>query len=103
MLKRILLASLLLASLPALADTKPDQVQAQKFTIDTKHTQVSFTYDHFGFSHPTARLEQINGALELDQKDWSKSSVNVTMPLTGLHTGVEALDKHIKSADFLDA
>ena len=108
MIKRILLASLLLASLPALADQKtggavPTAAQTQKFDIDNNHTQVSFTYDHFGFSNPTSRLETIKGSIVLNQRDWSKSSVSVTMPLSGLHTGVEKLDAHMKSADFFDA
>jgi polyisoprenoid-binding protein YceI len=108
MLKRILLASLVLASLPALADQKagaaaPAAAQVQKFDIDNNHTQVSFTYDHFGFSNPTSRLETIKGSIELNQNDWSQSSVNVTMPLSGLHTGVDRLDAHLKSADFFDA
>jgi polyisoprenoid-binding protein YceI len=108
MLKRILFASLLAASLPALADQKtgvavPTAAQTQKFDIDNNHTQVSFTYDHFGFSNPTSRLETIKGSIELNQQDLSKSSVNVTMPLSGLHTGVERLDAHLKSADFFDA
>jgi len=97
MLKSILLSSVLAAAtMPAFAAT-------QKFNIDNNHTQVSFTYDHFGFSNPTSRLEQIKGTLELDQADWSKSSVTVTMPLAGLHTGVDRLDTHLKSADFFDA
>jgi polyisoprenoid-binding protein YceI len=108
MLKRILFASLLLASLPALADQKAGvapaaSAQAQKFDIDNNHTQASFTYSHFGFSNPTGRLETIKGSIELNQQDWGKSSVNVTMPLAGLHTGVEKLDAHLKSADFFDA
>ena len=108
MLKRILLAALLAASLPALADQKtgvavPAAAQTQKFNIDNNHTQVSFTYDHFGFSNPTSRLETIKGSIELNRHDWSKSSVSVTMPLSGLHTGVEKLDAHLKSADFFDA
>jgi polyisoprenoid-binding protein YceI len=108
MLNRIFVASLLLLSLQALADQKtgvatPAAPAVQKFNIDNNHTQVSFTYDHFGFSNPTARLEQIKGSIELNQQDWSKSSVAVTMPLAGLHTGVEKLDAHLKSADFFDA
>jgi polyisoprenoid-binding protein YceI len=108
MLKRILFASVLLASLPALADQKTDiapaaAAQTQKFDIDNNHTQVSFTYNHFGFSNPTGRLETIKGSIELNQQDWSKSSVAVTLPLSGLHTGVEKLDAHMKSADFFDA
>jgi polyisoprenoid-binding protein YceI len=97
-----------MASLPAMADQKtgtaaPAAAQMQKFDIDNNHTQVTFTYDHFGFSNPSSRLETIKGSIELDQKDLSKSSVNVTMPLSGLHTGVERLDTHMKSADFFDA
>jgi len=107
MLKRILFASVLAASsVSAQADNKPATAAAahtQKFEIDGKHTQVSFTYDHLGFSNPTGRLEQIKGAIELDQADWSKSSVAVTMPLAGLHTGVDKLDTHLKSSDFFDA
>ena len=108
MLKRILFTTLLIASLPALADQKaggavPAATPVQKFNIDNNHTQVTFTYDHFGFSNPSARLEQIKGSIELNQQDWSKSSVVVTMPLAGLHTGVEKLDAHLKSADFFDA
>jgi len=103
-----LFASVLMVSLPALADQKngvaaPAAAQTQKFNIDNNHTQVSFTYDHFGFSNPTSRLEQIKGSIELNQQDWGKSSVTVTMPLAGLHTGVEKLDAHMKSADFFDA
>ena len=108
MLKRILFTTLLIASLPALADQKtggavPAATPVQKFNIDNNHTQVTFTYDHFGFSNPSARLEQIKGSIELNQQDWSKSSVVVTMPLAGLHTGVEKLDAHLKSAVFFDA
>jgi polyisoprenoid-binding protein YceI len=95
--KRILLSfALAAAAAPAFAAT-------QKFEIDNDHTQVSFTYDHFGFSSPTSRLEQIKGTLELDQADWGKSSVTVTMPLAGLHSGVEKLDKDLLSEKFFDA
>ena len=105
MFKRILLSFLLVASLPALADQKAGTAPAvaQKFNIDNNHTQVSFSYDHFGFSNPSSRLETIKGTIELDQQNWSKSSVAVTMPLSGLHTGVEKLDTHLKSGDFFDA
>ncbi|MDR3386308.1 MAG: YceI family protein [Rudaea sp.] len=97
MLRRILLSSLLAAaSLPALAAT-------QKYDIDPGHTQVRFTWNHFGFSNPSATLEQIKGELNLDAADLAKSSVSVTLPLAGLHTGVEKLDEHLKTPDFFDA
>jgi polyisoprenoid-binding protein YceI len=97
MLRRTLLLSLLAAaSLPALAAT-------QKYDIDSGHTQVRFTWNHFGFSNPSATLEQIKGEINLDAADLSKSSVNVTLSLAGLHTGVAKLDEHLKTPEFLDA
>lgn len=97
MFRRILLSCLLVAAcFPAFAAT-------QKYAIDPTHTQVSFTYNHFGFSNPTGRLEQIKGELNLDAADLSKSSIEVTMPLAGLHTGVPKLDEHLKTPDFFDA
>lgn len=52
------------------------------FTIDPAHTRVSFTFNHFGFSNPLVQLEQIEGTLVVDQADWGKSSINVSMPLS---------------------
>ena len=96
MLRRILFTSLLAAaSLPAIA--------AQKYDIDTTHTQVIFSWDHFGFSKPSASLEKISGDFQLDTADLTKSSISVTLPLEGLHTGVPKLDEHLKSPDFFDA
>ncbi|MBS0488209.1 MAG: polyisoprenoid-binding protein [Proteobacteria bacterium] len=94
--RRLLLASLLVASASVFA-------APQTFTIDPNHTQVSFTYNHFGFSNPTGRMEDIKGTVVVDQADWDKSSVTVTMPLSGLHTGVAKLDEHLKTPDFFDA
>lgn len=38
-----------------------------------------------------------------DQQEPTKSSVEVTMPLSGLDTHVTQLDEHLKKADFFDA
>lgn len=94
-MKRLALSVLLLASLPAFA--------AEKYAVDAGHTVVTFGWNHFGFSNPTARLEKIDGVLNLDTADITKSSISVTMPLDGLHSGVEKLDTHMKTDEFLDA
>jgi polyisoprenoid-binding protein YceI len=96
LLRSLLLTFLLAASASAFA-------APQTFNIDPTHTQVTFTWNHFGFSNPSARLEDIKGAVVVDQADWAKSSVEVTMPLSGLHTGVPKLDEHMKTPDFFDA
>ncbi len=97
MLRRLLLTSILAASATT-AFAAP-----QKYDIDPTHTQVIFSWNHFGFSNPSATLEKITGDFTLDTADLTKSSVSITLPLDGLHTGVPKLDEHMKSPDFFDA
>ncbi|MDF4026761.1 YceI family protein [Luteibacter sp. PPL201] len=73
------------------------------YQLDPTHTMVLFSWNHFGFSNPSADLNNVQGTLVYDEKDPSKSSVDVTLPLSGLDTFVPKLDEHLKSADFLDA
>jgi len=95
MIRRIAFSLLLAASLPAVA--------AQKYDIDQNHTQVRFSWNHLGFSNPGATLEKFSGDFELDTADLTKSSIAVTFPLEGLHTGVAKLDEDLKSPGFFDA
>ena len=96
MIRNILLPALLVAaSTPALA--------AQKYDIDHNHTYVTFSYNHFGFSNPVLHLEKIDGDFQLDTADLTKSSISVTLPLDGLHSGVAKLDDDLKAPGFFDA
>ncbi len=73
------------------------------YRLDPDHTMVLFSWNHFGFSNPTADLGLGQGTLVFDQQHPANSSVDVTLPLTLLDTHVPALDKHLKEADFFDA
>jgi polyisoprenoid-binding protein YceI len=96
MFKRLALASLLaFAALGAQA--------ADSYTIDPTHTQVEFTYSHFGFSNITGRFDTVESEFLFDPQDPTRSSVKVTIPMASLSTGVEKLDTHLLSADFFDA
>jgi polyisoprenoid-binding protein YceI len=71
--------------------------------IDQSHTAVVFSWSHHGFSHPIARLEQLSGTLLWNRLDLAGSSVQVTLPLEGLRTGDDALNRRLRGADFFDA
>ena len=73
------------------------------YKLDPGHTMVLFSWNHFGFSNPTANLGLGDGTLVFDEKNPAKSSVEVTLPLANLDTHVSALDEHLKKPDFLDA
>lgn len=73
------------------------------YQIDPSHTVVLASWSHFGYSHPSANFGEASGTLVYDAENVAKSSVEVTLPLSGLDTFVPKLDEHLKSADFLDA
>jgi polyisoprenoid-binding protein YceI len=83
---------MLLAGLPAFA--------AETLQVDPSHTAVVFSWNHRGLSHPVARLEKIHGNVLLNTSDLSQSSVSVTLPLDGLRTGDDSLDKRLKGSEF---
>jgi len=94
MLWRIVLSGLLvLVSAPLYAVT---------YALEPDYTQVVFRWNHLGFSSPAAQLAQGEGVLEFDPTDPTKSSVQVAIPVSTLHTGVPALDDDLRSADFFE-
>jgi polyisoprenoid-binding protein YceI len=73
------------------------------YKLDPGHTMVLFSWNHFGYSNPTADFGLGEGTVVFDEQNPAKSSVDVTLPLASLDTHVPALDKHLKEADFFDA
>ena len=73
------------------------------YTLDPDHTDVVFSWNHFGFSNPSAHFGRVDGSLLYDPAHPENSSVTVTIPLTGLETHVPKLNADISSANFLDA
>ena len=95
MIRRLVLASALaLATAPVFAAT---------YTLDPGHTQVVFSWNHFGYSNPTAQFGKVEGTLEFDAANPTKSSVQVTILLASVNSNVEKLDEHLQGADFFDS
>ena len=86
-------AALVLAAAPLYATT---------YTIEPDYTQAVFRWSHLGFSNPAAQLSQGQGTLEFDPANPTRATVNVTIPLSSLNTGVPALDEHLRSEDFFE-
>ncbi|MFT4090956.1 MAG: YceI family protein [Asticcacaulis sp.] len=73
------------------------------YKLDSGHTEVLFSWSHFGFSNPTAKFQSAEGTLVLDQENPAASSVEVKFDINSINSGVGAFDDHLKSADFFDA
>ncbi|WP_266171885.1 YceI family protein [Dyella subtropica] len=79
------------------------QAEPVTYKLDPGHTNVLFSWSHFGFSNPTANFGLGEGTLVFDEKNPAQSSVEVTLPLADLDTHMSKLDEHLKKPDFFDA
>jgi len=87
-------ALIALASLPCFAQTA--------WQIDPAHTASQFAIKHMGISTVRGQFTRTTGTVVLDDKDISKSQVDVTIDTTTLDTRVEGRDKDVKGPNYLD-
>jgi len=73
-----------------------------KYEIDLAHSSVGFSAKHLVISNTKGQFKDFTGVIILDEKDISKSSVNVTIKTASISTANERRDNHLKTADFLD-
>ena len=73
------------------------------YKLDPTHTNVLASWDHFGFSNPSVNFGQADGTLVYDADKVSASSVQVTLPLTGLSALADQFYDHLTSDKWFDA
>lgn len=77
-------------------------LHATVYTIDPRHTQGTFSWEHLGFSNPSAQFTLVRGSLHFDPADPTKASVVVTIPLDEINTGVPELNAYLRDDAFFD-
>lgn len=92
----------LMALALASASLASASAQTSTWTIDPAHSSINFEVRHMGVSNVHGAIGGVKGTVLYDEKDITKSSVQSTADTTTVATGVEARDKHLKSADFFD-
>lgn len=71
--------------------------------IDPAHSQIQFSVRHMMISNVRGRFEDFTGAVEFDEDDPSRSSVEVQIEAASINTKEPQRDTHLRSPDFLDA
>jgi polyisoprenoid-binding protein YceI len=94
-LVRLASALLVLAAPVALA-------QSPTWKSDPAHSQVDFKILHMGIAHVEGRFGTVDATIVYDDQDVTKSTVNATIDVTGVDTGVPQRDSDLKSARFFD-
>jgi|SRR5579875_1255803 len=98
-LKKHLNAALLTILLGGAAAT---YAQTTTLTIDPMHSEADFTILHMDISHVHGQFSHITGTIVLNEKDMSKSSVQATIPVATVDTGVGMRDKDLRGPDFFE-
>ena len=88
------LSSLFLSPALALAST---------WDIDPAHSTVEFSVRHMMVTTVKGQFQKVKGTVELDEKDPSKSTVEVSIETASIDTREAKRDAHLKSPDFFDA
>ncbi|ENU27149.1 YceI family protein [Acinetobacter modestus] len=73
------------------------------YKIDPTHTATVFSWNHFGFSTPSANFTDIQGVIKVDNAKPANSSVEVTIPIGSVNTNVPALDKEFQEEAWFNA
>jgi polyisoprenoid-binding protein YceI len=75
----------------------------RQYPIDMNHSTVGFSVPIMGgLSKVRGKFTDFNINLTNDEKDITKSSVNVVIKAASVDTGIEGRDKHLRTADFFD-
>jgi polyisoprenoid-binding protein YceI len=73
------------------------------YRIDTNHTYASFEAPHIaGISHWRGKFDRTEGGEIVLDRAAKTGSVEVTIDAASVDTGMEKLNKHVMSKDFLD-
>ncbi|HVC47256.1 MAG TPA: YceI family protein [Terracidiphilus sp.] len=95
-----LLGGILALTAPlALAQTS---TQTSTWTPDPAHCDVSFSVVHMSLSRVRGHFGPITGKIVLDQADISKSSVDVSIDVSGVDTGDGMRDTDLKGPNFFN-
>lgn len=76
--------------------------QTSAWTPDKAHSEVDFSVLHMSLSKVRGRFAVAGGTINYDEKNIAKSSVNFTIDVASVDTGVSPRDNDLKSSNFFD-
>lgn len=80
----------------------PALVSAAPWSIDADHSSVGFKVRHMMVSNVKGDFGKVNGIVDIDDQDLTRSKVEVSIDTASINTGVAKRDEHLRSADFFD-
>ena len=95
--------SMFLSAMLGLAIGAPAFAETTGWDLDPSHSEVGFSVRHMMVSNTKGKFQKFSGALNLDEKDPTKSTVEVSVDVASIDTNDEKRDQHLRSPDFFEA
>jgi polyisoprenoid-binding protein YceI len=76
--------------------------QTSTWTSDPAHSEVDFSISHMAVSNVHGRFGHVTATIVYNETDITKSTVAATIDVTGIDTGEDARNNHLKTPDFFD-
>ena len=80
----------------------PAAAEMESYTVDPRHTFPTYEVSHLGYSMQRGRFNKTSGRIAVDTAA-KKGSADIAMETASVSTGVDKLDEHLRSEDFLNA
>jgi len=80
----------------------PLTASASTWTVDPDHSNVGFKVKHLMVSNVKGSFDKFTATVDLNDKDITKSKVEVSIDSSSINTNVQKRDDHLRNADFFD-
>jgi polyisoprenoid-binding protein YceI len=80
----------------------PAAVSAFTWKINPEHSSIQFQVRYMGLVNVKGSFDKFQGEVALNEKNPSKSAVEVAIESASINTGVEKRDEHLRTEDFFD-
>jgi polyisoprenoid-binding protein YceI len=91
-----------MTSSTAIATPSTATTATTTWNIDPAHSMAEFKVRHMMIANVKGQFRGLSGVLNLDESDYTKSTVEASIPAASVRTVDDKLDAHLKNADFFD-
>ena len=91
-----------MSSTSATATPISSATASSTWNIDPAHSAAEFKVRHMMISYVKGKFSGLSGVLKLDESDYTRSTVDVSIPAASVSTVDDKLDAHLKNEDFFD-
>ena len=91
-----------MTSSAATARPAATSIATSTWNLDPAHSVAEFKVRHMMISYVRGEFSGLSGVLKLDENDYTRSTVDASIPVVNVKTVDEKLDAHLRNEDFFD-